>query len=131
MMFISWGLRPLAVNQPVGVSFQLSYLSCFQVKTIHLSIKTSKVYKVLRSRGVEQRNLGLSWIRDYCEDPGDKPECSRGVIYFMDDDNKYDMRLFQEVSNLELVGEENLEKKCRGFVWEVREMNYVGHCLSL
>ena len=54
---------------------------------------------MLRSRGVEQRNLGLSWIRDYCDEPGDTPECSQGIIYFMDDDNKYDMRLFQEVSN--------------------------------
>ena len=67
------------------------------MRTIHLNVKTSMVYKVLRSRGVEQRNLGLSWVRDYCDDISDKSECTRGILYFMDDDNKYDMRLFQEV----------------------------------
>ena len=67
-----------------------------QVKTVHLNAKTSAVYKVLKSRGVEQRNTGLAWIREYCK-ARDKPACWRGVLYFMDDDNKYDTRLFEEV----------------------------------
>lgn len=66
---------------------------------MHLNAKTSSLYKVLRSRGVEQRNTALSWIREHCKDvqSTEKPECHRGVLYFMDDDNKYDRRLFKEV----------------------------------
>ena len=68
---------------------------CFQVRSVHLNARTSSVYKVLRSRGVEQRNTGLAWIREHCKTPSQ--ECQRGVLYFMDDDNKYDLRLFDEV----------------------------------
>lgn len=64
---------------------------------MHLNAKTSSVYKVLRSRGVEQRNTALAWIREHCKSPGSNPECRNGVLYFMDDDNKYDHRLFEEV----------------------------------
>lgn len=60
-----------------------------------MNAKTSSVYKVLKSRGVEQRNTGLAWIREHCKVTS--PECQRGVLYFMDDDNKYDLRLFDEV----------------------------------
>ena len=70
----------------------------FQVKSVHLNAKTSSVYKVLRSRGVEQRNTGLAWIRTHCSSQTVEPvECQKGVLYFMDDDNKYDLRLFEEV----------------------------------
>ncbi len=63
-----------------------------------MNVKTSRVYRVLKSRGVEQRNAGLDWIRGHCSTPKGKPECQKGVLYFMDDDNKYDLRLFEEVS---------------------------------
>ena len=73
-----------------------------KVESIHLSARTP--YKMrpkpgqeknpsLYSRGVEQRNTGLNWIRSRCGE-----EKCRGVVYFMDDDNKYDLRLFEEVS---------------------------------
>ena len=39
-------------------------------------------------RGVANRNLGLNWIERNVND---------GVLYFADDDNTYDLRLFQEV----------------------------------
>jgi len=45
-------------------------------------------------KGVVQRNAGLQWLRSHYR-PGN---CS-GVVYFADDDNKYDLRLFQEVRN--------------------------------
>ena len=42
---------------------------------------------------IEQRYLGLKWVKDTC-----KPPSCKGVVYFGDDDNKYDLRLFEEVS---------------------------------
>ena len=44
--------------------------------------------KVAKPRGVANRNLGLKWVIENSEE---------GVIYFADDDNTYDIRLFQEV----------------------------------
>ena len=41
-------------------------------------------------RGVAQRNAGLRWIRENVKTDG-------GVVYFADDDNTYDLRLFEEV----------------------------------
>ena len=40
-------------------------------------------------RGVVSRNTGLDWVRRNAND---------GVVYFADDDNTYDIRLFSEVS---------------------------------
>ena len=40
--------------------------------------------------GVSNRNKGLEWIMEYGEDDA--------VAYFADDDNTYDIRLFNEVS---------------------------------
>ena len=73
-----------------------------KVKTVHLVVPTSSAYRVKKGaknrnmpRGVEQRNAGLHWLRDnYSLD-----NCS-GVFYFGDDDNKYDLRLFEDVSIL-------------------------------
>lgn len=42
-----------------------------------------------KPKGVANRNLGLKWIRQNAID---------GVVYFADDDNTYDVRLFNEVS---------------------------------
>ena len=46
----------------------------------------------LSARGVVQRNAGLEWLRGHYGN-------SSGVVYFADDDNKYDLRLFEEVRN--------------------------------
>lgn len=73
-----------------------------KAESIHLNVRTPLKMRPrpgqdknpnLFSRGVEQRNTGLEWIREHCT----KRRC-RGVVYFMDDDNKYDLRLFEEVS---------------------------------
>ncbi len=63
-----------------------------------------------KPRGVVQRNEGLGWIRDHAR--GD------GVVYFADDDNTYDIRLFEEMRHtrrvsvwpVALVGELMVEK---------------------
>lgn len=41
-----------------------------------------------KPKGVAARNAGIDWVKNHTED---------GVLYFMDDDNTYDLRLFQEV----------------------------------
>ena len=42
-----------------------------------------------KPRGVANRLAGLDWIRENAKD---------GVFYFADDDNTYDIRLFEQVS---------------------------------
>ena len=83
------------------------FLSRCPVNSTHLFIKTSanlmpttkkdkssnKVYIVRKPRGIEQRNIALDWLRNHYKS-GD----IRGVVYFADDDNTYDLRLFDEVS---------------------------------
>ena len=76
-----------------------------KVESVHLNARTplkmrpkpgQEKIPSLYSRGVEQRNTGLAWIRQQCS----KRRC-RGVVYFMDDDNKYDLRLFEQVRERE------------------------------
>ena len=47
---------------------------------------------IARNRGGEQRNAGLKWLRNNYE-VGEV----NGVVYFGDDDNTYDFRVFHEV----------------------------------
>ena len=42
-----------------------------------------------KPRGVAARNAGMRWVLSHA---------TKGVLYFMDDDNTYDLRLFAEVS---------------------------------
>ena len=44
-----------------------------------------------KHRGVDQRNLGLQWLRSNLENE------KKGVVYFADDDNTYHLDLFKEV----------------------------------
>lgn len=69
------------------------------VKHAHLNIRTPEMYRpkpgksaLTRNRGVEQRNMGLQYVRQTTT-----LDSSRGVVYFGDDDNKYDIRLFEEI----------------------------------
>jgi beta-1,3-glucuronyltransferase len=41
-----------------------------------------------KPRGVANRNAALAWLRN---------NAKSGVLYFADDDNTYDIRLFEEV----------------------------------
>jgi hypothetical protein len=47
--------------------------------------------KGAKPRGVANRNLGLKWAIENVDE---------GVVYFADDDNTYDIRLFEEVARL-------------------------------
>lgn len=51
-----------------------------------------------RPKGVRQRNKALDWLRDNI-DSLDK----RGIVYFADDDNTYDIELFQEMRSTRRV----------------------------
>ena len=42
-----------------------------------------------KPRGVSGRNAGISWVVE---------NTRQGVLYFADDDNSYDIRLFNEVN---------------------------------
>ena len=75
-----------------------------KAKSVHLNVRTPVKMRPrpgqeknpsAYSRGVEQRNAGLNWIRSHCSEVN-----CRGVVYFMDDDNKYDLRLFEEVRSV-------------------------------
>ena len=70
---------------------------CKYVASVHLTTKSSKKGKA-EGKGINQRNAGLSWIRQKCgsNTATMETEC-KGVVYLMDDDNKYDLRLFHEV----------------------------------
>ena len=80
-------------------SFKSSHVSNIlrrcHVNSVHLNAVTSRESKRAAQRGVEQRNAGLDWARNYCQEYCNN-NCS-GVVYFMDDDNKYDLRLFSQV----------------------------------
>lgn len=45
--------------------------------------------KGAKPRGVSNRNRGLEWLR---------ANATTGVFYFADDDNTYDLQIFDEVS---------------------------------
>ncbi|XP_029470726.1 galactosylgalactosylxylosylprotein 3-beta-glucuronosyltransferase 3 [Rhinatrema bivittatum] len=67
------------------------------LKFTHLNVETPKDYKMkqsdpswLKPRGVEQRNLGLQWLRE-------NRELNEDVVYFADDDNTYSLQLFEEM----------------------------------
>ena len=68
------------------------------VSYTHLAVKTQKKLitkegepRWLKSRGADQRNLGLKWIREHFRSD------MKGVVYFGDDDNTYDVRIFEQV----------------------------------
>jgi len=88
--------------------------SCKPNVVTHLNIKTPKNANVVPlmkrwgrnsvpHRGVVQRNIALRWLREAAvldQLPGN----GSGTVYFGDDDNVYDLRVFEEVSLLTLFG---------------------------
>ena len=50
-------------------------------------------------RGVSNRNAGLEFVLKHAQTTGD----TSGVIYFADDDNTYDLKLFDEIRKTKKV----------------------------
>ncbi|KAL3082761.1 hypothetical protein niasHS_010563 [Heterodera schachtii] len=65
---------------------------------IHLAATTPSEWKNKFPKGVAQRNAALNWLRE------NKAAEKRGVVYFGDDDNAYDWRLFAEMRSIRQIG---------------------------
>ena len=90
---IIWIVVEDAANKTQPVTNLLA--KCKFVASVHLAVKSPNITGM--RKGVLQRNAGLSWIRRNCGSNA-IVKC-RGVVYLMDDDNKHDLRLFQEVGH--------------------------------
>ena len=71
----------------------LDILNWCSVHSTYLRYQTPVRLKPVRGKGAEQRNHALQWLRKQY-----KVGQLQGVVYFGDDDNTYDIRLFEEVS---------------------------------
>lgn len=74
------------------------FLKESSIPSVHLNIETPDDLKIKpgdlpwsKPRGVFQRNLAIQWLRDNMNILG------KGVVYFADDDNSYDIRIFEQV----------------------------------
>lgn len=77
----------------------IRFLENCGISYTHLAVRTPKQLitkegdpRWLKARGVEQRNLGLKWMRQNFRSD------MKGIVYFGDDDNTYDLRIFEQVS---------------------------------
>ncbi|XP_078358751.1 galactosylgalactosylxylosylprotein 3-beta-glucuronosyltransferase 3-like isoform X2 [Oculina patagonica] len=76
----------------------IRFLENCGISYTHLAVRTPKQLitkegdpRWLKARGVEQRNLGLKWIKQNFRHD------MKGVVYFGDDDNTYDLRIFEQM----------------------------------
>lgn len=76
-----------------------NFLKESTLKYTHLNVKTAKA-KHSTASGVEQRNIALDWLRSHLQNAEDK----RGIVYFMDDDNTYSLKIFDEMRKIHKVG---------------------------
>jgi galactosylgalactosylxylosylprotein 3-beta-glucuronosyltransferase 3 len=76
---------------------QMHYVHLNEETTVDLIIKSNeKTWS--KPRGVLQRNKALEWLREN-QDRIDR----NAVVYFADDDNTYDIRLFEEIRHTKKV----------------------------
>ena len=75
-----------------------------RLQHVHLNVETPEIFrlrpgekKYVQHRGVEQRNMALDWLRT-------SPDLRSGVVYFMDDDNTYDIELFHHMRRVRKIG---------------------------
>lgn len=95
---LHWIVVEDAVNKTDLVA---NFLRTSGLKYTHLNVRTPDILRRHRNemrrmkpRGVVQRNLGIQWLRENID-----PHRTSGVIYFADDDNTYDSKIFDEVWN--------------------------------
>lgn len=87
-------------DSPRKTKLVRNFLDDSALKFTHLNIRTPSLLRKhkgearrFKPRGVYQRNIGINWIRENVDS-----EKTQGVVYFADDDNTYDRRIFDEVS---------------------------------
>ena len=84
-----------------------------KVNSTHLNVRTRPNLRLAandpnwrKNRGVEQRNVALDWLREAASIgklPGKELGGAGGVVYFGDDDNTYDLAIFDEVVLLTII----------------------------
>lgn len=93
-----------------------------KMKSTHLNIRTRPDLRLgpndpnwRKNRGVEQRNLALDWLREAASagklpgnEAGKDGGGAGGVVYFGDDDNTYDLAVFDEVCVFLLININNM-----------------------
>ena len=86
-------------DAPNKTELVTKFLKKSGLKYTHLNAGTPPSYKLqdsdpnwLKPRGVLQRNKALEWLRNNIH-----TSFGEGVVYFADDDNTYDLKLFDEV----------------------------------
>ncbi|VDL78534.1 unnamed protein product [Nippostrongylus brasiliensis] len=95
--------RPAQKADLTRLSYTLSHVPNLHWIVIEDSDVTSKsISEILQSwylpRGVAQRNAALAWLRTQLSD------LKRGAVYFGDDDNTYDLKLFDEIRSVKVAG---------------------------
>ena len=55
------------------------------------------IFYILCPKGVANRNAAMKWIYEHVQEISD----DSGAFYFADDDNTYDIRIFEEIRNTE------------------------------
>uniref|UniRef100_A0A1Q3FZL6 Galactosylgalactosylxylosylprotein 3-beta-glucuronosyltransferase n=2 Tax=Culex tarsalis TaxID=7177 RepID=A0A1Q3FZL6_CULTA len=72
-------------------------LKQIDVPFVHLTAPMPAKYRKLKvkPRGVSNRNRGLQWIR---------ANATEGVLYFADDDNTYNLQIFEQMRHIRKVG---------------------------
>ncbi|XP_058824441.1 galactosylgalactosylxylosylprotein 3-beta-glucuronosyltransferase P [Topomyia yanbarensis] len=72
-------------------------LKQINVPFIHLTAPMPAKYRKMKvkPRGVSNRNRGLKWIR---------ANATEGVLYFADDDNTYNLEIFEQMRHIRKVG---------------------------
>ncbi|XP_071521050.1 galactosylgalactosylxylosylprotein 3-beta-glucuronosyltransferase P-like [Panulirus ornatus] len=84
---VVWIVSEDAVEATPAVT---NYLNESDLHTVYLRVQMPSKYQKERNkpRGVANRMAGLNWVRENAKD---------GVLYFADDDNTYDIRIFEQM----------------------------------
>ena len=83
-------------DSKVKTDFVINLLARMPFPNTHLNKETLKFERENKLRGQSQRNEGLKWLL--------AKNISTGVIYFADDDNTFDCRVFDELRTTTRVG---------------------------
>lgn len=135
--------------------------SCKIPRITHLNVRTQKDMRIMKEeernttrRGGQQRNIAIQWLRDgakqgLLEDQNSSTDV-KGVVYFGDDDNTYDVQVFEEMrwtrrlsmfpvglaGLLKFEGPECANKKITGFIagwgwWRKFPVDMAGFAVNL